>query len=248
MTRRVTDIVTEGEALGKVAGILASVPAGLTTEQLQDAIAAFITDGGGVTVTYDDVAGSLTIAGGTVAVEDAGTEIVAAATRFDFTGDGVTVTDSGAGQATVNIPSVSAVLASASTALTTHTPSNTTAEQWGTEEATIAQASAPASAVVMAWLTGSAGTSGTAVAGNRGEVRLEVSFDGGATWATLGDAGIIVTVPSTNAGTRTPVTATGRAAGSVTGDIQVRAMCRDVDTSGTLTFADGQLVVIAHPS
>lgn len=112
MTRRVTDIVDEGEALGKVAGVLASVPAGLTTEQLQDAVASFIDAGSNVSVTYDDVAGTLTIAAtaGTIAVEDEGVETVASATRLDFAGAGVTVTDTGSGQATVTIPGATASL------------------------------------------------------------------------------------------------------------------------------------------
>lgn len=142
------------------------------------------------------------------------------------------------------------LLVSGSTALTNHTPSNTTMEQWGTEEATIAQASAPASAVVLAWLTGSAGSTEATPSGSEsGEFRLEVSFNGGGTWATMGDSGIITTVASSGgAGRRIPLSATGRATGAVTGDVQVRVMCRDVTTAGDLIFADGHLVVVAHPS
>lgn len=43
-------------------------------------------------------------AGGFVAVEEEGAEVVAAATRFDFVGAGVTATDAGSGQATITIP------------------------------------------------------------------------------------------------------------------------------------------------
>lgn len=134
----------------------------------------------------------------------------------------------------------------ASTSLTNHTPSNTSMEQWGTEEASVAQVDAPSSAVVVAWLSGSMGTSGSASGTERGEYRLEVSLDGGSTWATMGDAGVITTIPSTGAGTRTPVAATGRATGSPTGDVQVRAMCRDADTSGTTIFADGVITMMVH--
>lgn len=42
--------------------------------------------------------------GGPVAVDDDGSEIVSTASRINFTGAGVSVTDSGAGEATVNIP------------------------------------------------------------------------------------------------------------------------------------------------
>ncbi len=42
--------------------------------------------------------------GGGPAVEDDGVEIVAAATRLNFTGAGVTVTDSGSGEVQINIP------------------------------------------------------------------------------------------------------------------------------------------------
>lgn len=42
--------------------------------------------------------------GGSLAVEDDGSEILAVASRLNFTGAGVTVTDAGAGEATINIP------------------------------------------------------------------------------------------------------------------------------------------------
>ena len=137
-------------------------------------------------------------------------------------------------------------LKSASAALSAHTPNNTTMEQWATEVATVVQADAPSPSVVVATLTGSMGTSGTAVATSRGEYRLEVSFDGGATWAALGDAGSICTVPSTTNGTRQSITATGRATGTPTGDVKVRAMCRDVDTANTTVYADGVIVMLVH--
>ena len=67
-----------------------------------------ITGGTNVTVTRTS-ATELTInsTGGTggVDVEDDGTSIVTGATTFNFTGGGVTVTDAGSNEATVNIPS-----------------------------------------------------------------------------------------------------------------------------------------------
>ena len=133
------------------------------------------------------------------------------------------------------------------TALTNHTPNNTTMEQWGTEEAIVLQELCPTEAVVLAWLTGSAGYN-AAVAGDRGEYKMAVSFDGGTSWADLGDAGVITTVYSAAAGKRHPLAAVGRASGTVTGDVQVRAMVRDIDGANDMVFADGYLAVMVHPS
>ncbi|UIS25219.1 tail fiber protein [Erythrobacter phage vB_EliS-L02] len=52
-------------------------------------------------LTFTEVAGA---GGGNVAVEDDGSEIVAAASRLNFTGAGVTVTDSGSGEVEIAIP------------------------------------------------------------------------------------------------------------------------------------------------
>lgn len=137
----------------------------------------------------------------------------------------------------------------AGTSLTNHIPNNTTMEQWGTEEAVIAQADVPAATVaVVGWLSGSAGSNAAGATTDRGEYRLEVSFDGGSTWATLGDSGTIVTVTNTSAGVRQPVSAVGRTTGTVTGDLMLRAMCRDVDGANDMLFADGQIALIVHPT
>lgn len=80
MTRPITDIVTEGEALGVVGGVAASLPVGASSEQIDDRVAALLAAGSNVTLTYDDVANTLTIAatgGGastadTVSIVDAG--------------------------------------------------------------------------------------------------------------------------------------------------------------------------------
>ena len=138
---------------------------------------------------------------------------------------------------------------SAGTTLSNHVPTNTTMEQWGTEEAVFAQEVCPTDAVVIATVTGSAEASGgSAVAGDRGEIRLEVSFDGGSSWVTCGDSGTIVTFALTGAGKRFPVVATGRVTGTVTGDVQVRAMIRDVDGAGDTSWADGSVTALIHPS
>jgi hypothetical protein len=142
-----------------------------------------------------------------------------------------------------NLPTV----ASATTALTNHDPNNTTMEQWGTEEAVVAQADAPPAAVVLAWLSGSVGPTASGNDGDRGEYRLEVSFDGGSSFATIGDSGNVVTLVSTAAGDRTALSAVGRGTGTVTGDIQVRAMIRDIDAANDTNWADGIITVLVHP-
>lgn len=50
--------------------------------------------------------------GGSIAIEDEGSEIIASATRLNFTGAGVTATDAGSGEATITIPSSGAITVS----------------------------------------------------------------------------------------------------------------------------------------
>lgn len=141
------------------------------------------------------------------------------------------------------------VVTTAGATLTNHTPNNLTYEQWGTEEATVAQADCPPSAVVMAWLMGKmrAGA-GTIAVGDRGKVKLEVSFDGGATWADFGISGEGGTyLPITTAAKDLMVNVVGRATGSVTGDIQVRAMVADVDQANDTTWLTGVITLLVHP-
>lgn len=61
--------------------------------------------GNNVTITTNPTSDSITIAtsGGDVAVEDEGSEVVAAATTLNFVGTGVTASDAGGGKATVTI-------------------------------------------------------------------------------------------------------------------------------------------------
>lgn len=133
---------------------------------------------------------------------------------------------------------------SAETTLTTTTPGSTAYVQWGTEEAVIAQADAPAAAVVLAWLSGMMGRQSGDV-GDRGQVQMEVSFDGGSTWADFGGE-MAPGLVSTDANIRVPFSRQGRATGTVTGDIQVRAKIRDVDLANDVNFDRGRILVEVH--
>lgn len=140
------------------------------------------------------------------------------------------------------------VLASAHAELTDHIPNGTTLEQWGTEEATIAQADAPASAVVvMAWLSGflRAGP-GSISAGDRAVFQLEVSFNGGSSFATMNTQGSGY-LPITTTGRSNAVQRACRATGTVTGDVQVRAMVSDVDQANDTSWVNGIITVLVHP-
>lgn len=107
--------------------------------------------------------------------------------------------------------------------------SGTSGEQWGTEEATFDNALLPATAnvTVRARLAGSCfnWTSNGALA-----VWVEISLDGGATWSTgeeqrLKDG-------SGNATARLPANPAHQVTGTVTGDIQARAMASQATGSG----------------
>lgn len=140
---------------------------------------------------------------------------------------------------------------SGATALTNHAPNNTTAEQWAGEEVVIAQADAPdTEVVVMGWLAGGLSPNsgvGSPAVGDRGLCYLEVTFDGGSSWATLGSTTLAHIVDSSSNQRTTPLSATGRATGTVTGDIMVRAMCRDVTQANDCLFKDGYISVMVFP-
>lgn len=138
-------------------------------------------------------------------------------------------------------------ISSASASLTGTTPNSVSAVQWGTEEAVVAQADCPTAAVVLAWVSGGVGPgAGTPAVGDRGALQLQVSFDGGSNFANMGVA-ISSTLFSTSANRRTPTSTTGRATGTVTGDIQVRAMINDTDQANDTTWANGVITVLVHP-
>lgn len=140
-----------------------------------------------------------------------------------------------------------AVFYTGSTSLTNTTPNNLSFVQWGTEEAVIAQADAPASAVVMVWLAGDLVPFADATAGERGQARIEVSFDGGSTWATVGSDAAPPLHAAVGSAISHYFTAHGRITGTVTGDIQARALCRDVDDTNSCTFDRGVISILVHP-
>lgn len=137
-------------------------------------------------------------------------------------------------------------IVSAATSLSTGTPNNTSFQQWGTEEAVAAQASCPVAAVVLAWLSGRFSPGPGGAAEDRGSVKLQVSFDGGSSWADIGPTETYALFTSTS-GRGNAVSLTGRATGTVTGDIQVRAMVVDVDTANDTTWVGGYITVLVIP-
>lgn len=144
----------------------------------------------------------------------------------------------------------SSFMATAAATLTNTTPNNTSFVQWGPEEATIAQGDVAPSTTVMAWLMGKmrAGP-GTITAGDRGRCKLEVSFDGGSTWADFAVSGEGASyLPTTTLSRDLMVNLVGRSTGTVTGDVQVRAMCSDVGSANDTTWVTGVITVLAHPT
>lgn len=146
------------------------------------------------------------------------------------------------------VATLAGIIASAQTNLTDHTPNNLTTEQWATEEAVVAQASAPTSAVVLAWLSGElrANGSGSPAANDRGGVKLQVSFDGGSNFADCSQENFPA-MPSTNTDFANTFSVVGRATGTVTGDIQVRAMVRDINQANDCQFRMGKITMLVHP-
>lgn len=145
---------------------------------------------------------------------------------------------------------VGAMIASGEATLSTHTPNNLSLEQWATEEVTIAQADAPAAAVVIATLDGTLSpntTSGTPAVGDRGAARLEVSFDGGGSYASMGAEVVPTLALATSTANDFPFSRTYRLTGTVTGSIKVRAMCRDGTQANDCIFESGRITVLVHP-
>lgn len=142
---------------------------------------------------------------------------------------------------------VGAMVASAHTTLTATSPNSLSNVQWGTEEATVAQADAPATAAVIAWLSGQMQPGpGSPAVNDRGAVDLQISIDGGSNFTTVGST--VCTILTTSSGRAMPVAVTGRLTGTVTGSIQARALIRDVAQANDTTFDNGVITVLVHPS
>src|SRR5687767_13121749 len=79
--------------------------------------------------------------------------------------------------------------------LTDTTPNTTTAAtQWGTEECVVAEADMPAADfVVMAWVAGRAKPNATVAQGDRWQLDLQYSLDGGSAWSTFAGSNILGT-------------------------------------------------------
>lgn len=143
-----------------------------------------------------------------------------------------------------------ALIASGAATLTNTTPNSLTYVQWGTEELTIAQGDMPPTVAVVAWLQGKVRAGpGTISVGDRGTAKLQVSFDGGSSWADFAvssDAGMYL--PTTTTSRDLMINATARATGTLTGDLQVRAQCADVNAANDTTFLGGVITAITMPT
>lgn len=138
-------------------------------------------------------------------------------------------------------------VASAYTSLTNTQPNSLTYVQYGTEEATVAQASAPVAAAVVASACCGLRAGTGASAADRGAVKLQASFDGGGSFADM-SPDVVTTLASTTANHDSSTSVVGRLTGTVTGDIQVRVMIRDVDVANHIAFANGAITVTVMSS
>lgn len=137
--------------------------------------------------------------------------------------------------------------------LTNETTGSTSDEQWGTEELVIDDATLVGTTVsVLAHLTGFAERSDlTGVTAERGaSLWLEVSLDGGSTWSGTSAANGGSTVEwhgNENERSRKSLAAQVLVSGTVTGDIQVRAMVSTFHAAGKPVFKDGAIAaVVTH--
>lgn len=140
------------------------------------------------------------------------------------------------------------LIASGGTNLTDKTPNSLTYVQHGTEEAVISQADLPTEVVVLAWYVARMRPGGGSIAvGDRGKYVLEVSYDGGATWDlfdTAAEGGTYF--PITTASRDMTAALIARGTGTLTGDLQVRAMVADVNQANDTQFINGVITVLAH--
>lgn len=133
------------------------------------------------------------------------------------------------------------------TTLTNDSPSAADSfEQWGTETVTLTGLTGLA-VVVRGWLHGNLNGDSLGGTPRYGEAKIQVSLDGGGTWADaftgIAPRGI---VSDEGGETRSVISAFARVTGAATGDIKLRAMLKS-DGTNTL-FANGYLMADARPS
>lgn len=136
------------------------------------------------------------------------------------------------------------IVRSAHTTLTNTTTTGTTAIQWGTEEATIPDADLPAGDVtVLVFVEGQIDASSLG-SPDRGRIKIEASYDGGATWANISSGEPILTIGSTSNDRGPWFVHHAHGSGVKSGDVMVRAMIRRNDTVN-LSFEQGRLTLMA---
>lgn len=164
-------------------------------------------------------------------------------------GTNVTVDDSDPANPIISVDSGFSTVKSASATLTQHIPNNLSYEQWGTEEAVVAQADAPSPCAVVATVSGEINESALAspAVTDRGLVKLQISFNGGSSFADITGTEVLLGVGgSTSSGRGNGFAITGRATGTVTGDIQVRAMVADFSGANDCVFDHGNITILVH--
>lgn len=113
-------------------------------------------------------------------------------------------------------------------------------EQWGTEEALLAQADAPATVDLIADLQGYMDSDSS---GNNLALKVQVSLDGGSTWTDGGSVNIRNTSGATDE--RFPLYAYCMiSGGTVTGDIQARVMGQVATNTTGRSLNNGRVKMI----
>lgn len=131
--------------------------------------------------------------------------------------------------------------------LTDTTPnSTTTATQWGTEEAIVAEGDLPATNfVVMAWVNGRAKPNASVAQGDRWTLDLQYSLDGGSGWTTFAGGSILGTASHASTTGSNPCGSHAYASLTSTGNgVQVRAIFADIAQAGDFTAQSGRLSIL----
>ena len=137
------------------------------------------------------------------------------------------------------------MMRSAHTTLTDTTTTGTTAIQWGTEEATIPDADlTDGDVTILAFVEGQMDASAVG-APDRGRIKIEASYDGGANWSDITGIEPILTIESASNDRGPWFSHHAHGTGTKTGDVMVRAMIRRNDTQ-ELSFERGRLTLMAY--